>query len=64
MSDTETRSTRALKKTINEQSETIGNLRNRVSTLADEIADLQHQLGRFKTQVASDIKDIIEHMNK
>ena len=64
MSDSETRTQRALKKTISEQSATIGNLRNRVSTLADEIADLQNQLSRFKTQVASDIKDIIEHMNK
>ena len=48
MPTTDTRDIKALKKTINHQQDTFGDLRDRISSMADDIFVLQQELNNFK----------------
>ena len=53
---TETRTVKALKTEVKDQKEQISHLLRRMNSMADEIHSLRGELGRFKTDVASDVK--------
>ena len=53
-----------LSKTGADQQSAISKLQNRVSDLSDKLADLEHQHGRFKEQVAKDINKLIKVIYK
>jgi predicted RNase H-like nuclease (RuvC/YqgF family) len=53
---TETRTVKALKTEVKDQKEQISRLLNRMNAMADELHSLRGELGRFKDDVASDVK--------
>ena len=53
---TDTRTVKALKTEIKDQKEQISRLLKRMNTIADEIHTLRGELGRFKDDVATDVK--------
>jgi len=60
---TETRSVKALKNEIRNQKEQITRLLNRINTMSDEIYGLKNDLGRFKKNVANDVKYLTEKVD-
>ncbi len=60
----ETRTIKTLKKEVASQSEIIGQLRTRIGTLVDDMASMDRDIARFKKQVSSDIKMLVERINK
>jgi predicted RNase H-like nuclease (RuvC/YqgF family) len=61
---TESTSTRKLKEQVKSQASDISTLRSRISELVDEIHLLKNNITRFKSDVANDIKMIVENMGK
>ena len=61
---TESTSTRKLKEQVKSQASDISTLRSRISELVDEIHLLKNNITRFKSDVANDIKMIVEKMGK
>jgi len=53
---TDTRTVKALKTEVKDQKEQISRLLKRMNTMADDIHTLRGELGRFKSDVASDVK--------
>ena len=64
MATTESATTRKLKERVKTQTAEISTLRNRISELVDEMHAMRNDVNRFKTQVADDIKHIIENMHQ
>ena len=64
METTESATTRKLKERVKTQTAEISTLRNRISELVDEMHAMRNDVNRFKTQVADDIKHIIENMHQ
>lgn len=64
MPTTESATTRKLKEQVKTQATEISSLRNRISELVDDMHAIRNDVNRFKTQVADDIKHIIENMHK
>jgi len=61
---TESTSTRKLKEQVKSQASDISILRSKISELVDEIHLLKNNITRFKSEVADDIKMIVENMGK
>jgi len=61
---TESTSTRKLKEQVKSQASDISTLRSRISELVDEIHLLKNNITRLKSDVANDIKMIVEKMGK
>ena len=60
---TETRTVKTLKSQINNQKEQITKLLNRMNRMSDEIHTLKNDLGRFKKNVADDVKYLTERVD-
>ena len=60
---TDTRGVKALKSEIKSQTEQIARLMNRINTMSDEIYGLKNDLGRFKKNVANDVKYLPEKVD-
>jgi len=60
---TESRATTKLKKTVEDQRQTLSNALNRISSLSDEIALLRSELNRFKNDVAGDVKYLTDRVD-
>ena len=60
MPTTENTTTRKLKAEIKSQANNISALRSRISELVDEIHILNSDIARFKSEVADDIRMVIE----
>ena len=61
---TDSRTVKSLKQQMATQSEQIGRLRTRVGALVDDITLMENDIVRFKQQVSSDIKMLVEKINK
>jgi len=61
--DTDTRANKQLKRQIADQKTTISNMLLRISSLADDVASLQSELRRFKSDVANDVKYLTERVD-
>tara|TARA_B100000287_G_scaffold297432_1_gene280592 strand:- start:851 stop:1099 length:249 start_codon:yes stop_codon:yes gene_type:complete len=61
--NTDTRGVKALKSEIKTQKEQITRLLNRINTMSDEIHGLKNDLGRFKKNVANDVKYLTEKVD-
>jgi len=61
---TDNRAVKALKQQVATQNEQIGRLKNRVGTLVDDMTIIERDVARFKKQVSSDIKMLVEKINK
>ena len=68
MTDTTTastsRATKALKKQMETQNEIIGKLRERVSSLNDELTALRGEIANFQRRVQSDMTEVFEGMKQ
>ncbi len=60
---TDTRSVKALKTEIKSQKEQISRLLNRMNSMSDEIHFLKSDLGRFKKNVANDVKYLTDKVD-
>ena len=60
---TETRSVKALKTEIKSQKEQIMRLLTRMNSMSDEIYSLKNDLGRFKKNVADDVKYLTDKVD-
>ena len=61
---TDSRAVKTLKQRVATQDEQIGRLKNRIGTLVDDLAVMERDIARFKDQVSSDIKMLVERINK
>jgi archaellum component FlaC len=61
---TESGATRKLKAQVKSQNNEIERMRSRISELVDSIHLLERDLGRFKDQVADDIRMVFEKMEQ
>ena len=61
---TESRSVKALKQQVADQSNKIDVLRNRVGSMRDDIAVMERDIATFKSRVQSDIKMLVEKYDK
>ena len=61
---TECGATRKLKAQVKSQNNEIERMRSRISELVDSIHLLERDLGRFKDQVADDIRMVFEKMEQ
>ena len=61
---TDTRTTRQLKKQLTAQSDTIGQLRDRVNTMCDEIFILKNEITKFQERVQSDMTTVFDELKK
>ena len=64
MPTTESTSTRKLREQVKKQSNEISTLRDRFSDLVDDIHILKNNISRFKSDVAEDMKMIVEKIEK
>ena len=60
----ESRSVKALKRQVADQSDKIDVLRNRVGSMRDDIAIMERDIATFKSRVQSDIKMLVEKYDK
>ena len=60
MSETESYTVKNLKKKITDQAGSIETMKTRLNRLSDDIVVLQSQIDKFKTEVATDMKYVIE----
>ena len=61
--DTDNRTTKQLKKQLAKQNESIANMLMRISGLSDEVSSLRNELGRFKSDVANDVKYLTDRVD-
>ena len=61
---TDSRAVKTLRQQMATQNDQIGRLKNRIGTLVDDIAIMERDIARFKEQVSSDIKMLVEKVNK
>ena len=61
---TDSRAVKSLKQQVTAQNEQIGRLKNRIGNLVDNVAVMESDIARFKEQVSSDIKMLVERINK
>tara|TARA_R110000824_G_scaffold56144_3_gene153969 strand:- start:422 stop:691 length:270 start_codon:yes stop_codon:yes gene_type:complete len=59
-----TRAAKQLKKQIEAQNETIGKLRERVSTMNDELMLVKTEMSNFQRRVQSDMTEVFEGMKQ
>lgn len=53
-----------LTRVVDSQKETIGSLTSRVGRLADDLAILKGEINTFKSQVANDMKRVVQTLQK
>ena len=60
----ENRSVKALKRQVTDQNEQISSLKQRVNLMRDDMAVIETDISRFKRQVQSDIKMLVEKLDR
>ncbi len=60
----ESRSVKALKRQVADQSDKIDALRGRVGSMRDDIALMERDIANFKNRVQSDIKMLVEKYDR
>jgi molecular chaperone GrpE (heat shock protein) len=58
--DTDTKTTKQLKKQVSEQAKELGKLNGRLGAMRDELAIVTSEMNNFKTRVAEDMKRVVK----